>query len=117
MDPRQFLLMFTYEADRIWYPTHVSFETSNVRPDHVRIDHRGGIQLWYMPPVLAWSTRILPRYSGSTPAPPHYRAVDQHMYIVAIEVTSETGLPTARLYRGLEREPVDIAVKPGPGSP
>lgn len=86
-------------------PMHVGFEHSIVRPDHIRIDSSNGIHLWYLPPVLAWTTRLYPPYGGSGSRPKSYRPVDYYQYDLVIRMASDTQKPMIELYRSQQRVP------------
>lgn len=91
-------------------PSHVGFEKSGVRPDHIRLDATGGIHLWYLPPALAWTTRLYPPYRGEGPRP-SYRPVDHYLYGIVIRVAPDTERPEVQLYRGFERKEIPANVR------
>ena len=92
----------------------VGFEKSGVRPDHVRVDDSGALRLFYLPPALAWTTRVFPRYSGSGQRPKSYRPLDHYQYEIRFSCSSDAGTPVVEIFRGWDREPVPVAgVNPG----
>ena len=80
-------------------PTAISFMRSSVRPDYIRMEPHG-ITLWYLPPALAWTTRLYPFYSGPGDRPRSYRPVDHYQYMLATYSTGKWAKPVAKLYSG-----------------
>jgi hypothetical protein len=60
----------------------VSFQETSVRPDGVIVDSEKGLQLVFLPPALAWTTRLYPRYSldRGSPIPP----IMSYRYVITI---------------------------------
>ncbi len=64
-----------------WPRLIVSFESTGIRPDGIIDDSEKGLQLVFLPPLVAWSTRLWPRLGfDRTPIPP----VMSHRYVIRI---------------------------------
>ena len=81
-------------------PTDIGFMKSSVRPDYIRKDAHG-IELWYLPPALAWTTRFYPRC-------PDCRPIDHYQYLLVMHGTGKWGKPVVDLYWGRDRQPVPV---------
>ena len=90
-------------------PTDINFMKSSVRPDCIRMD-RNGITIWYLPPGLAWTTRLFPFYSGPGARPRSYRPVDHYQYMLTTHGTGKWAKPVVGLYAGPDRRPVPLTV-------
>jgi hypothetical protein len=90
-------------------PTDLNFMKSSVRPDCIRMD-RHGIRLWYLPPALAWTTRLYPFYSGTGTRPRSYRPVDHYQYMLVMHGKGGAK-PVVELYAGPEQTAVPLTAK------
>jgi hypothetical protein len=97
-------LVFVMSEDR---PTDLIFLKSRVRPDAIRMDSHG-IRLWYLPPALAWTTRVYPFYPGTGKRPRSYRPVDHYQYMLVFHGKGKWAKPVVELYRGPEQRPVAV---------
>ena len=88
-------------------PTDLGFMKSNVRPDFIRRD-RHGLSLWYLPPKLAWTTRLYPPYSGAGNPPRSYRPVEYYQYKLVMYGTGRWAKPVVELYSGPEQQPIPL---------
>ena len=74
----------------------LSLEHSSVRPDRISVDNQW-VHLSFLPPLLAWSTRIYPFQPAGTPQT-WYRPVDHYEYRISVRDRGESS-PEFKLYR------------------
>jgi hypothetical protein len=93
-------------------PLSVPFMNSSVRPDYIQRD-RYGFTLWYFPPRLAWTTRLLPVYSGDeSPRPRSFSPVHYYAYRLSFHGSGKWSKAVVELSRpGVDDRPIPVTAR------